>query len=512
MNLLERLVGVHLDRGGGDRVSYLDPDLGEVTYARLHTAARGYAGALRAARLVPGTRGLVIADDSVATVVAVLGMWWHGCVPVPVSPALSDEEIRFLAEDCGAGVVHVDAMSPARQASLEALFDSLPRTSGGEVRESVRTGREGPAHRPEQAAAPAVWPDADPVLVQYTSGSTGHPKGVLHSAAGIDGVLGGFGSVLALRTDDVVLSTAKLSFGFGFGNSVLFPLAAGARVTLLRGPVDAQIAAAALRRYHPTVLFSVPRMYAALLAMADSGTISGIGSLRLAVTAGEHCPAHLAERVPAVLGAPLVNGLGATELLHICVATSAARPLPGSTGQPVRGVTVTVRDEDGDPVPDGIEGRLHIAGPSVALGYLNRPDATARTFAHRGAFTGDIVRRTEDGDIRYVCRADDLLNLGGYKVAPSEIENVIRTAPGVAECTVVGATDADGLQQAVAYAVPVPGTPRDKLRRAVLVAVRTQLPPFKRPARVEVLDALPTTSTGKLARFQLRDREAAARR
>lgn len=504
MKLVELLVGKHVRAGAGDRVSHVDPDVGEVSYARLHDAVTGYAGALRERGVPAGTRALVVADDSVATTAAILGLWWHGCVPVPVSPALSDPELRFMAADCEAGFAHFDMPNAARR-ELGEHIDGLPRSTGEEVRTVFRGDPDPQVHQPGAAAGEADWAAGRPALIQYTSGSTGSPKGVLHAATGIAAVAEAVGSLTGLGPDDVVLSTAKVSFGYGFGNSVILPLAAGARTVVLRGGVDAHAVHSALRRHRPTVLFSVPRMYVALLALSTVHGAGAVASLRLAVTAGEHCPAALAGQVREEFGVPLINGLGATEALHIVVATPPEAATAGATGRPVPGVTATVRDKDGAPLPDDTEGVLHVAGPSVALGYLNRTEATRRTFADGGAYTGDIVRRDRAGDFWYLCRADDLLNMGGYKVAPSEIEAVVREADEVAECAVVAVSDANGLDQAVAYAVPVPGVDPSVVRKAILARLRSRLAPFKRPARVEVIDVLPTTSTGKLARNRLRE-------
>ncbi|WP_203218190.1 class I adenylate-forming enzyme family protein [Nocardia brasiliensis] len=166
------------------------------------------------------------------------------------------------------------------------------------------------------------------------------------------------------------------------------------------------------------------------------------------------------------------------------------------------GVVATVRDEAGNALTDGTDGRLHIAGPTVAMGYLNRPDAQRNTFADGGVYTGDIAR-VADGTVHYLARADDMLNLGGHKVAPGEIERVIQGVAGVIDCAVVSGRNADGLDDAIAYIVATGSDPAI-VRRAVLAALRTDLAPFKRPSRIELVDALPTTSTGKLARFQLR--------
>jgi acyl-coenzyme A synthetase/AMP-(fatty) acid ligase/surfactin synthase thioesterase subunit len=484
VNIVERLLGAP-----GKSVAYVD-GAGQMTYADLGRAVRAYASRLADTGFRPGSRALVVSDDSVPAVVAILAVWWNGGIPVPVSPMLTVQEIEFVAKDCYAAFLHLDE-SAAAKVPMTGPFD-VPR-GGADWALPSDTGNPGAAGN----APPLVAQESgDVVLIQYTSGSTGTPKGVLHTRAGIDSVLGGFGKLLGLGPTDVVLSTAKLSFGYGFGNSLLFPLAAGARAVLMSGPPDVYKVAAAVAAHQPTVLCSVPRMYAALLDERKP-----LGSLRLAVSAGEHLPSPICEWFVKRYGVPIINGLGATEVLHIVVATRGTQP--GWTGTAVPGIRISVRDDEGNPVTNGSPGRLHIAGASVAAGYLDRPEATTRTFADGGAYTGDIVRRGPGGVVEFVCRRDDLINVGGYKVSPFEIEAAMLGVPSVAQCAVVGSRDDRGLEQAVAYLVPTPGAELDAVHAAARRAFRA-LPAFKRPAVVEVVDRLPVTSTGKLARFKLR--------
>lgn len=497
VDLVQWLVGDKVAAGRGDSVCYIGPDGKLLTYGELYQAAGALATILHDGGARPGDRCLVVTDDTVEAVVTVLGLWWCGCVPVPVAPMLTAPELVPVARDCGARLAYLDAPEAVSR-GLTAEVDFI-RIDPDCVRQAVRRARDGER---TTTVEPMRHGDLSEVLVQYTSGSTGSPRGVRHSARGLAAVQTGFGAVVGLEPTDTVLSTAKLSFGYGFGNSLLLTLAAGACAVLRTDPPDVFTFAEAVRSYRPTVVFAVPRLYAGLLELADRWDAAALETVRLAVSAGEQLPDPLARRFTETFGVRLLNGLGATEVLHIVVCGDVREP-SDTLGTAVPGVTATVRDEEGHVVPDGQTGRLHISGPSVALGYLDRPLDSAHTFRDGGAYTGDLVLRC-GGALRYVSRADDLLNLGGFKVSPFEIESVVRGTHGVVDCAVVAETDDAGLQRAVLYAVGDATSNSSTLRAAITSTVRSRLAPFKRPSRIEVLDRLPVTSNGKLSRSRLR--------
>jgi benzoate-CoA ligase family protein len=337
---------------------------------------------------------------------------------------------------------------------------------------------------------------------QYSSGTTGAPKAVIHLHRRALFPAEAHGRhIVRIGPDDRVYSTAKLFFSYGLNNSMVVPLAAGASVVLDPERFAPDRAWELIGEERPTVLYSVPTAYAALLAAADGGTRADVSSLRLCISAGEALPAPLAERWRRRFGLAILDGIGSTEIGYIAISNSADDVTAGSSGRVVPGYEARVVDAKGD---DATEGTLWIRGGSTAIGYHGRADATAVTFRDGWVVTGDRYR-VADGRYFHLGRDDDMLRVGAQWVSPLEVESVLLSHPSVAECAVVGRADADGLLKVCAYVVLRADAPPQELDD--ICAQR--LARHKRPRWIDPVEELPKTATGKVQRFRLRETSSA---
>ncbi|MGW0416539.1 AMP-binding protein [Streptomyces collinus] len=345
---------------------------------------------------------------------------------------------------------------------------------------------------------PAVDTAADDVaLIAFTSGTTGRPKGCMHFHRDVLATADTFSAhVLRPRPDDVFAGSPPLGFTFGLGGLVVFPLRAGASALLLEQAGPRQLLPA-IAEHRVSVLFTAPTAYRAMLDELDGHDVS---SLRRCVSAGENLPAATWRAWRERTGLRVINGIGATELLHIFISAADERIRPGTTGVPVPGWQARVQDAHGDPVPDGQPGLLAVRGP-VGCRYL--ADPRQREYVRGGwNVTGDTYVRESDGYFRYVARADDMIVSAGYNIAGPEVEDALLRHPDVVETAVVGRSDEARGQVAVAYTVLREGAARDP--EALRAFLTRELTPYKCPREFVFLDALPRTATGKLQRFRLR--------
>ncbi|MDX3430773.1 AMP-binding protein [Streptomyces sp. ME01-18a] len=443
--------------------------------------------------VVPGNRVLLRGPTTPWLAACWLAVMKAGAVAVTV---LAQQRASELATICSlARVGHalcdvrsVDDLAAAQVPGLRVT------TYGGDAPDdltALAAGRPGPCRAVDTAAD-------DIALIAFTSGTTGRPKGCMHTHRDVLAVADTFARhILRPGPDDVFTGSPPLGFTFGLGGLVIFPLRSGASALLLEQAGPKQLLPA-LAAHRVSVLFTAPTAYRVMLDSLDGHDLS---ALRRCVSAGENLPAATWRAWYERTGLRIINGIGATELLHIFISAADGAIRPGTTGVPVPGWQARVVDEDGEELPDGEPGLLAVRGP-VGCRYL--ADERQRVYVRHGwNITGDTYVREPDGYFRYVARADDMIISAGYNIAGPEVEESLLRHPDVAEAAVVGRVDELRGQIVAAYVVPREGAvlSGDELR----AHMKAELAPHKCPRAFVFLPELPRTATGKLQRFLLRD-------
>ena len=512
-NFAEHLLALNARRG--DKPAYID-ETRQLRYADLQRQVRRLAAALPALGLRREERVLLLMPDSVDWPVAFLGCLLAGVVPVAVNTLLPARDYAWMLTHSGArAVITATPLLGTVQAALAeqagspllivAAEPDAPLPAG-----AIRFSSLAEAG-PDPVAASAATHRDDIAFWLYSSGSTGTPKGTVHTHGNLFMTAATYGRhVLKLVEDDVTFSAAKLFFAYGLGNSLSFPLSVGATVVLLGGRPTPDAVFSVLLRHRPTVFFGVPTLYAGLLA---SPALPPAGSLRLrrCTSAGEALPKDIGERFAAHFGAPILDGIGSTEMLHIYLSNRDEALRYGTTGKPVPGYELRLINEHGLPAADGEIGELHVRGDSAALMYWTNRDKSRGTFLGDWLKSGDKYVRDAQGWYTYAGRADDMLKVSGQYVSPFEIESGLMAHDAVLEAAVIGTEDADGLTRCKAFVVLKPGVdPGTGLHEVLRQFLKTRLAPHKVPREITLLDELPKTPTGKIQRFRLRERERAA--
>ncbi|MFD7326237.1 AMP-binding protein [Streptomyces sp. NPDC059875] len=502
LNCGAELLDATVERFGAERPAFRDGTGHVWTYGQLRERVNRIAHVLTSDLGVrPGNRVLLRGPTTPWLAACWLAVMKAGAIAVTVLAQQRAQELAVMCEmaRCTHALCDIRSVDDLVKAEVPGLRITA---FGGDSPDDLLSLAMG---RPDTYEAVETAAD-DVALIAFTSGTTGRPKGCMHFHRDVLAVADTFSEhVLRPEPDDVFAGSPPLGFTFGLGGLVLFPLRAGASALLLEQAGPKQLLTA-IAEHEVSVLFTAPTAYRVMLEEIDrhgGHDVASLRSLRRCVSAGENLPAATWDAWHRRTGLKLINGIGATELLHIFISAADGDIRPGTTGRPVPGWQARVVDRAGAEVPDGEEGLLAVRGP-VGCRYLSDP--RQGEYVHDGwNVTGDTYVRDAEGYFRYVARADDMIISAGFNIAGPQVEEALLAHPDVVEAAVVGHPDEMRGQIVVAYAVVRNGVPRDAETAAALRAfVRARLVPYKAPRKIVFLDALPRTATGKLQRFRLR--------
>ncbi|MEQ6250254.1 AMP-binding protein [Sulfitobacter sp. HNIBRBA3233] len=503
----ERLnVGVELTdamvaRGHGDRTALIGNGRRR-TYKELSDWTNRLAHAMVVdLGIKPGNRVLIRSANNPAMVACWLAATKAGAVVVNTMPMLRAGELGAIVDK--AEITHAlcdtrlmdELVACAKTSKFLKSVVGFDGTSNHDA-ELDRLALE----KPVQFDAVETGRD-DVALLGFTSGTTGSPKATMHFHRDLLIIADGYAKeVLGVRPEDVFVGSPPLAFTFGLGGLAVFPLRFGAAATLLENAAPPQMIEI-IQKYRATVCFTAPTAYRAMLQAMEEG--ADLSSLRAAVSAGETLPAPVYEEWKAKTGKPMLDGIGATEMLHIFISNRFDDHKPACTGKPVTGYEAKIIGEDGGELPRGEVGRLAVRGPTGCR-YLN--DARQADYVTDGwNVTGDAFWMDDDGYLHFAARNDDMIVSSGYNIAGPEVEAALLSHPDVTECAVIGVPD-DARGMIVQAHVVTGATPDDALAKALQDHVKNTIAPYKYPRSIVFCDSLPKTQTGKIQRFLLKPR------
>ena len=489
-----------IDRHDRDALALLN-DSGRWTYGEMADLSDRIARLLTEQEgLVPGNRVLLRGPNNAMLFACWLGVLKAGGVAVATMPMLRGGEVATILARARVSHALVDSRTredydagAAQAGTVRSLLSYDGDAGTGELESRLRDVAPGFA---------AVETRRDDVaLVAFTSGTTGTPKGCVHYHRDVLASADSFARyVLKPQAGDRWACSAPIAFTFGLGMLLTFPWRFGGTAVTIETPGPKPLLDA-VQRHGVTTLATAPTAYKAMLGLLGEHDVA---SLRTCVSAGEHLPAATWQAWHEATGLPIVDGIGATEMMHIFISAAGDDIRPGATGKAVPGYVATVLDAQDRPMTSGT-GRLAVKGPTGCR-YFDDP-RQANYVIDGWNVTGDTYRKDEEGYFWYLARSDDMIISSGYNIAAPEVENALYGHPAVQECAVVGVPCEERGQRVKAFVVAAPGhAPGDALAGELQDHVKAAIAPFKYPREVEFVDALPKTVTGKLQRYALRDR------
>ena len=497
VELTDRLV----EKGFGDRTALIGngrrrtyKELADWTNRLAHALAEDYG-------VKPGHRVLIRSANNPAMVACWIAATKAGAVVVNTMPMLRAGELGAIVDKAEISLALCDTrmmdelIACAKDSRFLKKVVGFDGTANHDAEldrvalnksvmfEAVKTGRD------------------DVALLGFTSGTTGDAKATMHFHRDLLIIADGYANeVLGVTSEDVFVGSPPLAFTFGLGGLAIFPLRFGAAATLLEAATPDNMIAI-IEEFKATICFTAPTAYRRMLQAMDEG--ADLTSLRCAVSAGETLPAPVFEEWRQKTGKPMLDGIGATEMLHIFISNRFEDAKPACTGRPVIGYQAKVVDDDMNEVPRGEVGRLAVRGPTGCR-YLS--DQRQASYVRGGwNITGDSFSQDEDGHFHFAARNDDMIISSGYNIAGPEVEAALLSHEAVVECGVIGAPDDERGHVVQAHIVLKAGFSGDAaLVRALQDHVKACIAPFKYPRSIVFIDALPKTETGKIQRFRLK--------
>ena len=479
--------------GNGRRRTY--KELADWTNRLAHALTEDYG-------VQPGNRVLIRSANNPAMVACWLAATKAGAVVVNTMPMLRAGELSKIVDKAEITIALCDTrlMDEVVACAKDSAF--LTKVVGFDGTENHDAELDRVAlHKSVRYEAVRTGRD-DVALLGFTSGTTGEAKATMHFHRDLLIIADGYAKeVLGVTPDDVFVGSPPLAFTFGLGGLAVFPLRFGAAATLLENASPPNLIAI-IEEYRATVCFTAPTAYRAMLAAMDAG--ADLSSLRAAVSAGETLPAPVYDAWIAKTGKPMLDGIGATEMLHIFISNRFGDSQAACTGTPVTGYEARIVDDNMQEVPRGIIGFLAVRGPTGCR-YLG--DSRQRTYVRNGwNLTGDSFMQDENGYFHFAARSDDMIISSGYNIAGPEVEAALLGHPDVVECAVIGVADEARGQIVQAHVVLKDGVPADDAMVALLQEhVKATIAPYKYPRSVIFINDLPKTATGKVQRFRLRE-------
>jgi len=482
-----------------------------VTYGALYAQVCRVGHYLRSIGIRPDDRVMFSVMDGPDFEALFLGGMKVGAVTIPINTWLKPKDYLYYVNDSGCRAVVIDH-------SLVPVFEEIK--SGFTSVEHIIVAGSPAAGYPFLSDEIAGFPDTleshpqrpdEMAFWLYSSGSTGDPKGVVHTHEHIYWATELFGiGAQKIGAGDTVLCPPKMFFAYGLGNQVYFPIRTGAANVVNSGPITPSKIWQLWLEHEPTIVMSVPTLFAGMLQMAEreigrEKVRHACRRMRFSVSGGELLPPSLFKRWKDFTGVEILDGVGTTEMTHMFMLNVPGQVVPGSCGRLVDGFAAEIVDDDGDPVPRGEVGNLRAYGPSAAAQYWNKPERTKLVFGGGGVLTGDKFYEDEDGNYFIVGRSDDMLRVGGIWVSPTEIEAALAEHEAVLESAVIGQPDDEQMIKPYAFVILKDGHAGGADLESILKDhVRSRLAHYKCPRWIEFVDELPKTTTGKIQRFRLR--------